>query len=154
MIEQDTAAELLNTLARISVRGRHFREAAMQMLNQLPGYDWSGIYRLESGKLILDAFVGDPTEHTEIPVGVGICGTAVAEDRDLVIQDVTQVENYLACSLETRSEIVVLIRKGGKVLGQIDIDGHLPGQFDESDRGFLVELAEIIANHWEENGSA
>lgn len=153
MIEQDTAAELLNTLARISVRGRHFREAAMQMLIQQPGYDWCGIYRLEHNKLILDAYVGEPTEHTEIAVGVGVCGTAVAEDRDLVIEDVREVDNYLACSNETRSEIVVLIRKGDEVLGQIDIDGHRTGQFDESDRAFLTELAEIIATHWEGNGS-
>ena len=154
MIEQDTAAELLNALRLVSIKGRHFREAAVRLLSQLPGYDWSGIYRLEGDHLLLDAFVGEPTEHTKIPVGVGVCGTAVAEDRDVVVTDVRTVENYLSCSAFTRSEIVVLIRNGNTVLGQIDVDGHLPNQFDETDRAFLEEMAQIIAQHWEDRGSA
>lgn len=121
----------------------------MQSLSELPGYNWSGIYRLEGDTLVLDEYVGDPTEHTRIKVGVGVCGTAVEQDRNQVIEDVTRLENYLACSLTTRSEIVVLIKSGNKTLGQIDIDGHTVGAFDKSDEAFLERLARLLAERWE-----
>lgn len=154
MIEVDTAAELVTDLSRLPLHGRGFRKAAMNLLDQLEGWDWSGIYRMENGELVLDEFTGAPTEHVRIPVGVGICGTAVAEDRNVIVDDVTKVDNYLACSTETRSELVVLIRKGGEILGQIDIDSHQPGRFDATDEAFLGELAELIADRWEEKSAA
>ena len=118
----------------------------MQELAALPGYNWSGIYRLEGSVLLLDAFVGEPTEHTEIPVGRGVCGTAVADRANQVIPDVREISNYLACSTTTRSEIVVLIfDAAGDIWGQIDIDGHEVGAFDESDERFLAEVAGLIA---------
>ena len=120
----------------------------MQALSELPGYNWSGIYRLEGDTLVLDEYVGEATDHTRIKVGVGVCGTAVAEDRNQVIEDVTKVENYLSCSLTTRSEIVVLIKKGSLTLGQIDIDGHSVAAFDHSDEKFLEDLAECLAENW------
>ena len=120
----------------------------MERLSELPGYNWSGIYRLEGDELILDEYVGAATDHTRIKVGVGVCGTAVAEDRNQVIEDVRELENYLACSLQTRSEIVVLIRKGDIVLGQIDVDGHEVGAFDKSDEIFLERIAHLLAERW------
>lgn len=120
----------------------------MSVLGALPGYDWSGIYRLEGDTLIVDAYVGAATDHTRIPVGRGVCGTAVAEDRNQTVDDVRELENYLSCSAFTRSEIVVLIRRGGEVLGQIDIDGHQVGQFDASDEAMLAELGELLAERW------
>ncbi len=80
-------------------------------------------------------YVGALTEHDRIAVGQGVCGTAVAENKNQVIADVRQVANYLACSVETRAEIVVLIRRGGQVIGQIDADGHEVGVFDSERRG-------------------
>jgi GAF domain-containing protein len=121
----------------------------MELLDELPAYNWSGIYRLEGETLVLDEYVGAKTDHTRIPVGRGVCGTAVAEDRNQVIADVRQLENYLSCSLETRSEIVVLIRSGGKVLGQIDIDGHTVNGFDASDEALLERIATIMAARWD-----
>lgn len=121
----------------------------MQLLSELPGYDWSGVYRLEGEHLILDAFVGEPTEHTHIPVGVGVCGVAVQQNQNQVICDVRELENYLACSVNTRSEIVVLIRRGFVVLGQIDIDGHEVGAFDASDERLLSEVGKVLADRWE-----
>ncbi len=121
----------------------------MQQLDTLDTYNWSGIYRLEGSMLKLDAYVGAATDHTQIPVGRGVCGTAVAEDANQVIDDVRELSNYLACSLQTRSEIVVLIRKGSEVLGQIDIDGHTVGAFDTSDESLLTSLAEVLAERWE-----
>jgi GAF domain-containing protein len=121
----------------------------MTLLDELPGYDWSGIYRLEGSTLILDEYVGAPTDHTQIPVGVGVCGTAVAEDRNQVIEDVRNVDNYLACSTATRSELVVLIKdEAGATIGQIDIDGHAVGSFDASDERMLETMGRILARRW------
>lgn len=120
----------------------------MRKISRLPGYNWSGIYRLEGDELVLDEYVGATTDHTRIAVGVGVCGTAVKEDRNQVIDDVRRLDNYLACSIQTRSEIVVLIRKNETVLGQIDIDGHEVGAFGKTDEEFLDQLANLIADRW------
>jgi GAF domain-containing protein len=121
----------------------------MEMLSELPRYDWSGVYRLDGKTLVLDEYVGAHTDHVRIQVGVGVCGTAVAEYRNQVIEDVRELSNYLSCSVSTRSEIVVLIRRGEEVLGQIDIDGHEVGAFDASDEAFLERVAAILAKAWE-----
>lgn len=121
----------------------------MEQLDSLETYNWSGIYRLEGDTLVLDAYVGAPTDHTHIPVGRGVCGTAVAENANQVIDDVRELTNYLACSTLTRSEVVVLIRRGDDILGQIDIDGHTVGAFDASDEAMLEGLAVILASRWE-----
>lgn len=108
-------------------------------------YRWVGVYWLEGDTLALGPYVGAATEHDRIAVGQGVCGTAVAEDKNQVIADVRQVANYLACSVETRAEIVVLIRRAGKILGQIDADGHEVGVFDTSDEALLTEIAARLA---------
>jgi len=121
---------------------------AMQLIaDQLPYYNWVGVYLLQGDVLVLGPYVGAATEHTIIPVGQGVCGTAVATDTNQVVVDVRLRENYLACSLETRSEIVVLIRdpESGQILGQIDADGHAVGAFDASDEALLEAVAERLA---------
>ena len=84
------------------------------------------VWRVLNGTTLeLGPYIGAPTEHTQIEMGVGVCGTAVARDEDMNVPDVTTTENYLACSVETKSELVVLIRsQDGRILGQIDIDSH------------------------------
>jgi L-methionine (R)-S-oxide reductase len=105
-------------------------------------YRWVGVYRLEGATLVLDAWVGPAaTEHIRIPVEKGICGQAVRENRSVVVADVRTDPSYLACFLETRSEIVVPIREAGAVVGEIDIDGNEVGAFDASDRSFLEQVA-------------
>jgi GAF domain-containing protein len=142
----DAVASEIEALA---LSGFALRQAAMDRLARLPGYDWAGVYRREGDVLILDAYRGAPTEHTRIPVGVGICGTAVAEDRDIVVEDVRNESNYLACSTQTRSEIVVLIRDAsGEVLGQIDIDGHELAAFGDADLKLLRQVAATLAGRW------
>lgn len=148
MISREAADQIVEGLQAVSERGSAFRHQAMMVLSNLPGYNWSGIYRMEGGGLVLDEYVGAPTEHTKIAVGVGVCGTAINENRNVVVEDVRTLDNYLACSLSTRSEIVVLIKKDGRILGQIDIDGHTVGAFDKSDEDFLSRIAELIASRW------
>lgn len=117
------------------------RVAVEAIQKEIPLATWTGIYWLEGDTLALGPFVGPATEHVRIPVGVGVCGTAVAEDRDQVVHDVRERANYLACSARTRSEIVVLIRSGGRVLGQIDLDGDRVGAFSPEDHVFLRMVA-------------
>ena len=109
-------------------------------------YDWVGIYMLDGDELVLHNFIGEPTEHTRIPVGRGVCGTAVAERRDINVPDVDELENYLACSAGTRSEIVVLIRAGddGRILGQIDIDSDTRAAFGPEDERELRKVADAL----------
>ena len=149
MIQEEAAAQFLAGLRSTDLVGPPLRKEAMRRLSNLQGYNWSGIYSLEGQTLVLDEYVGDPTDHTRIQVGVGVCGTAVAQDANQVVEDVRNLENYLSCSMATRSEIVVLIRRNGQVLGQIDIDGHEVGAFDKSDEAFLEKLAEILADRWD-----
>lgn len=120
----------------------------MECLARVPGYDWCGVYRLEGGTLVLDEYVGAPTEHDRIEIGVGVCGTAVAEGKNQVVADVRNLENYLSCSVQTRSEIVVLVRRGDEILGQIDIDGHEVGRFTGVDEARLERLAGLLASNW------
>lgn len=149
MVQPIDADRIIATLVASHLQGRHLRREAMVLISSLDDYQWSGVYRLEGDTLVLDEYVGAHTDHTQIPVGRGVCGTAVAEDRNQIVEDVRELDNYLACSLETRSEIVVLIRRGGEVLGQIDIDGHTPGAFGPTDEAFLNQVAEILASRWE-----
>lgn len=149
MIAPDTVTSLFRAIESAELTGFDFRLLAMQALHQLPDYNWAGIYCLNGNTLELDAYAGEPTEHTRIPVGRGVCGTAVAENRNQVIEDVTALENYLSCSIKTKSEIVVLIRSAqGEILGQIDVDGHRVGAFDSSDEAMLERLAALIASRW------
>jgi GAF domain-containing protein len=102
-------------------------------------------YMLHGTELVLEAFAGRETEHTRIPVGTGVCGTAVAEQRDQNVADVTAVGNYLACNLFTKSELVVLIRRGRNILGQIDIDSDVPNAFGEREHADVKEVADALA---------
>src|SRR6185436_2743491 len=111
-------------------RDQVLRESVQILKQERPHYNWVGIYLLEGETLVLHNYIGKPTEHTRIPVGVGVCGVAVAEGANQIVGDVTKLDNYLACSLETRAEIVVLIRRGPDIFGQIDIDSDLENAFN------------------------
>ena len=141
--------EILSDVARHQATGLALRQYAMDLLGTLPTYDWCGVYLVEGEELVLDAFVGAETNHTRIPIGKGVCGTAVATGNNQVVSDVRSLENYLACSIETRSEIVVLIRRNDTVVAQVDIDSHEIGAFDESDEKFLVELGSVLVERWD-----
>ncbi len=148
VIEREAADRILQEARSSLLHGAPLRLMTMRLLSKLPGYDWCGVYRLEGDDLLLDEFVGAPTDHTRIPVGSGVCGTAVAANANQVVDDVRSLTNYLSCSAQTRSEIVVLVRGGEGILGQIDIDGHEVGAFDRSDEELLESLAAILAGRW------
>lgn len=116
-------------------------------LHKLPHFDWTGIYLYdnEDEMLNLAFFLGKDTDHIRIPKGKGVCGTAVAENRNIIVDDVLSEGNYLACSIETRSEIVVLLKdKDKKILGQIDVDSDKIKAYNEIDTEKLETIANII----------
>jgi L-methionine (R)-S-oxide reductase len=103
------------------------------------------LYMLQGNELVLEAFSGRETDHTRIPVGVGVCGTAVASKQDQNVPDVRAIENYLACNVWTRSELVVLIRRGSLILGQIDIDSDVPDPFTADEEAAVRRVADALA---------
>ncbi len=112
---------------------------------RVPHYHWVGIYLLEDGELRLGPFAGAPSPHARIPVGEGICGAAAEKGESIIVPDVHADQRYLACSLATRSEIVVPIVESGRVLGEIDIDSDHPSAFNEHDQALLERAASLIA---------
>lgn len=111
-------------------------------------YDWVGFYLTDPNskrELVLGPYVGAPTEHTRIPYGQGICGQAADTGKTFIIQDVSLETNYLSCSPDVRSEIVLPIFNNGSVVGELDIDSHQLAPFTEDDRQFLIEVCTIVS---------
>lgn len=153
-----TVEELMARLGDLSAGGAELDqllEAAVEGLSKMdPRFHWTGIYELFSDDVLrLGPFVGAPTDHAFIGVGNGVCGTAIAEKRNQNIPDVRQISNYLACSTETRSELVILIRSGDRIYAQIDIDSHLVGAFDDEAVANVQRVADWLANAYESRGS-
>lgn len=128
------------------------RETVTLLKARLPHYTWAGIYLLEGDELVLGPYLGKPSPHTRIPLGRGICGAAATERATIVVDDVNSDPRYLACSIETRSEIVVPIivadRSGAdsvRVLGELDIDSDQPAAFGPADRELLEAVAAALA---------
>lgn len=112
---------------------------------RVPDYTWVGIYQLFGNELVLGPFRGKPSPHTHIPLGRGICGAAAAEKETIIVDDVNADPRYLACSAETKSEIVVPILRGRDVIGEIDIDSDHPAAFGPEDRRMLETVAGLLA---------
>jgi L-methionine (R)-S-oxide reductase len=137
-----------------ALQGAFSRDVGRRELLQLAasrirgaGRPYTGVYlyMVHGTDLVLEAFDGQPTDHTRIPVGTGICGRAVAERRDINVPDVRQADGYLACSVETRSELVVLIRRHDEILGQIDIDSDVTDGFDTREHEAVKAVADALA---------
>jgi putative methionine-R-sulfoxide reductase with GAF domain len=122
-------------------------KAMVDPFKLVPDYDWFGYYRLEGKELVLEYSLGEPTEHIRIAAGKGVCGAAVSKDRNMIVEDVEAVSNYLSCSPDVRSEIVVLVRDpgSGRVLGELDADSHTLAAFDEMDEEYLGQAGDAIA---------
>ena len=138
--------EIIEQILDMSGLPEEILEEIVELLHDtMPGWNWVGIYFLSKSQLVLGPFRGKPTEHTTIKVGSGVCGTAIEKNTNVIIDDVSKCDNYLACSQETRSEIVVLIRHQGQVVAQFDVDSNLPEHFTPQDEQFLMEVAELAA---------
>jgi len=113
-------------------------------------YNWVGFYFKNGDKneLKLGPYVGEPTDHTIIPFGKGICGQVAVSNENFVVPDVAAQDNYIACSITVKAEIVIPIFVNGENIGQIDIDSNTPDPFTEADERFLefvcAEVAEIL----------
>jgi L-methionine (R)-S-oxide reductase len=110
-------------------------------------FDWVGVYLLnaDENELWLHNYVGTATEHSKIPVGTGVCGMAVEQGANQNIEDVTKVDNYLSCDPHVKSELVVLIRAGEKIFGQIDIDSRAEAAFERADLEAVEAVADKLA---------
>lgn len=142
----------LKQKVRYYVRSAASGDASLRALvailrHDLPHYTGVYIYMLEpdAKTLKLAHFEGRPTEHVQIPVDKGVCGAAVRAAATVVVPDVSQDERYIACSLETKSEIVVPIFKHSQVIGEIDVDSDYPDAFTEADRELLEFAAAVVA---------
>ena len=138
-------AALRGAFARSVTREELLRTAAEKIRAAGPPYTSVYLYMLHGSELVLEAHAGRNTDHTRIPVGVGVCGTAVAMGQDQNVPDVRAVENYLACNTWTRSELVVLIRRGSLILGQIDIDSDVPDPFTKDEEAQVKQVADALA---------
>ena len=137
-----------------ALRAAHLHDVSREQLLRMACeriHGWGGpytsvyAYMLHGDELVLEAHAGRVTDHTRIPVGQGVCGTAVSEKRDQNVPDVAAIGNYLACNLYTKSELVVLIRRGEHILGQIDIDSDVVAGFGEREHADVKEVADALA---------
>jgi L-methionine (R)-S-oxide reductase len=143
-VEQEVRREL----SRLS-DGQQARTRAVEILkSRVPDYTWVGIYELFGNELVLGPFLGKPSPHTHIPLGRGICGAAAAEKATIIVDNVHADPRYLACSIETKSEIVVPILRGCDVLGEIDIDSDRQSAFGPDDKRLLEAVAMTLSEKW------
>ena len=144
--ERDQLLTAVQSAIAAAPNGNAAMQQAVRLLKDgMPHYTWVGIYLLDGEELVLGPFLGKPSPHTRIPLGRGICGAAATEKKTIIVDDVNADPRYLACSLETKSEIVVPIMDGGTVLGEIDIDSDRAAAFGAADRRLLEQVAGLLS---------
>jgi GAF domain-containing protein len=144
----------VSELARAARDAGELMQSMVKLLHErMLKYNWVGFYLLEPGAdppvLVLGAFEGAMTPHTRIPLNQGICGAAASSGQTVVVDDVNTDPRYLACSLETRSEIVVPVFVHGKVVGELDIDSHFPAAFTSEHQAFVQYCAALVGKKLE-----
>jgi L-methionine (R)-S-oxide reductase len=143
----------LNALATKAASGEALMKAIVTLLHEeLTRYNWVGFYMLErkgGDTLVLGPFKGTMTPHTRIPLNQGICGAAASSGKTIIVDDVNSDSRYLACSLETKSEIVVPVFVHGIVVGELDIDSHFLAAFGPDDRKLCEHAAAILGKFLE-----
>jgi len=149
----DEVRQEVDHLNAEAVTADQLMESITVLLNQeMLKYNWVGFYMLESGAdpmLVLGHYRGAMTPHTRISLNQGICGAAASSGKTVVVDDVTKDTRYLACSLETKSEIVVPVFARGKVVGELDIDSHFPAAFGSDDRELVEYCAQLVGQRLE-----
>ena len=151
--------EVRKDVERLAVTARSSEELMSSVVELLHGkmlkYNWVGFYMLERASqppvLVLGAFEGAMTPHTRIPLNQGICGAAASSGKTVVVDDVSSDPRYLACSTETKSEIVVPVFVKGRVVGELDIDSHFPAAFSREDRELVEYCASVVGTHLEKS---
>jgi L-methionine (R)-S-oxide reductase len=148
-LSREEARQLLGRITSLlsTSGGRGARDGVVKLLNaSVSSYSWVGIYLVDGRELQLDAWSGpEATEHIRIPIGEGVCGFAAKAGRTEIVSDVSRDARYLECFPSTKSEIVVPIISGGKVLGEIDVDSGAFDAFSSLDREFLEAVATMLA---------
>jgi GAF domain-containing protein len=145
MDREDLFVAIRSAIAAAPNATSAMRQVVQLLKDAMPHYTWVGIYLIEDDELVLGPFLGKPSPHTRIALGAGICGAAASEKATIVVDDVNADPRYLACSIETKSEIVVPIMQDSEVLGEIDIDSDQPAAFGPSDRALLERIAPLLA---------
>jgi L-methionine (R)-S-oxide reductase len=147
-MDEDRYSQLLEEV-RAVLSGAGGLAAAVGLLqDRLPHFSWVGFYFLEGDELVLGPWRGPAaTEHVRIPIGAGICGAAAVSGEAVVVDDVAGDGRYLACFPSTRSEIVVPVRRGERVVGELDVDSDRPAAFGPADRRLLEQIAVLVADH-------
>jgi L-methionine (R)-S-oxide reductase len=156
---QTKASDLIPALDALAVSARSSDELMRSIVallhEKLTRYNWVGFYMLEKDgqrdMLVLGPYRGTLTPHTRIPLNQGICGAAASTGKTIVVDDVNADSRYLACSLETKSEIVVPVFTQGKVVGELDIDSHFPAAFGQEDRVLCERAAAILGRFMEKH---
>ena len=143
-LREDLRSEVETLVASGGADEEVLNEVVRRIHDARPLWDWSGIYLLAGDVLVLGPRTA-PADHSRIAIGEGVCGTAVSEEKNQVVEDVREVENYLACSIHTRSELVVLIRDSGKIVGEFDIDSDTVGAFSAQDEALLEEMGALVS---------
>src|SRR5215468_5498669 len=154
----DELRDEVTALVDHTASGQELMLAMAKLLhNRMLKYNWVGFYMLEPGAqppmLVLGAFEGAMTPHTRIPLNQGICGAAASSGQTVIVDDVSKDSRYLACSLETKSEIVVPVFAHGIVVGELDIDSHFPAAFTAEDQEFVQHCAKIVGKKLEAAGA-
>jgi|SRR5271154_246215 len=144
----------VTTLAESAPSAKVLMQGICELLHaRMLKYNWVGFYMLEPGAqppvLVLEVFVGAMTPHTRIPLNQGICGAAASSGKTIIVDDVSKDSRYLACSLETKSEIVVPIFVDRTVAGELDIDSHFSAAFGAEDQELVQYCAEVIGKKLE-----
>lgn len=155
-----THEQLVADLTRVAEASPTVEDLMTTIVGRLEQYvshfNWVGFYMLEKSilpgvepVLVLGPYVGAPTQHKRIPLNQGICGAAVTAGETIVVDDVNSDPRYLACSIETKSEIVVPIRLRGAVVGELDIDSHKHAAFQQQDRDLVEHCARLVGEYLE-----
>ncbi len=151
-----TLAEELTGLATAAESPEQLMTMIVERLHEvMQNYNWVGFYMLEEDEngaepvLVLGPYLGAETPHKRIPLHQGICGAAVSSAQTVIVDDVNSDPRYLACSIETRSEIVAPVFANGKVVGELDIDSHVPAAFTADDRQLVEHCASLVGRYLE-----
>ncbi len=154
-----TLTDELTTLANSADSPEHLMTMIVERLHDLlKHFNWVGFYMLDEGEngaepmLVLGPYVGAETPHKRIPLHQGICGAAVSSAQTVIVDDVNSDPRYLACSIETKSEIVAPVFAHGKVVGELDIDSHVHAAFTDDDRQLVEHCASLLGRYLETEG--